>query len=247
MIYHDHLSVLWEKESLAYMKTKTCPCAWNPERTWYDRFIKIDGVYNDRVSNYYKGKLPGDSPELMPVDCHPFADVKEALARNIALSYWMPATDDRKYKCSTPIEIRESVIRTIMTAPPQHRIIADCDRVWDNTIGRLIDAKGSYIQDSAVKSRNGQRAAGAAEELQRRAEEKNKSIVADPQIKKAYNAMVDDVASGKMKPPILFDLTDEQEEEEEAETIDFLSLAAATNAMEQMDDNNETVFMEIIE
>jgi hypothetical protein len=37
MMYHDALSVWWEKESQDYLKSLPCPIEGNPNRTWYDR------------------------------------------------------------------------------------------------------------------------------------------------------------------------------------------------------------------
>jgi hypothetical protein len=126
MIYHDHLKILWEKDSIAYMKSLPCPIDGNPNRTWFDRFIKITGTYCDRVHKRYKYTLPGDSPELMPLDCHLFADIQEALARNIAMSSWMAADDKLKYCASTPLLTYKSIIRTIQAGcPSEDRIIQD--------------------------------------------------------------------------------------------------------------------------
>jgi hypothetical protein len=36
MIYHDHLTIWWEKDSQDYLKTLPCPIEGNPNRTWYD-------------------------------------------------------------------------------------------------------------------------------------------------------------------------------------------------------------------
>ena len=57
------------------------------------------------VDKRYQNKLPGDSPEVMPLDSHLFNDIREGLARNIALSYWMDEDDPLKYDGSTPEKI----------------------------------------------------------------------------------------------------------------------------------------------
>jgi len=36
MIYHDHLKILWEKETVEYMKSLKCPIEGNQERSWFD-------------------------------------------------------------------------------------------------------------------------------------------------------------------------------------------------------------------
>lgn len=67
LIYHDHLTIWWEKESQDYLKSLPCPIEGNPSRTWYDGQIKIVGNENNsKVAKRYRNCLPGDSPELMP-------------------------------------------------------------------------------------------------------------------------------------------------------------------------------------
>jgi hypothetical protein len=112
MIYHDHLTIWWEKDSQAYLKTLPCPIPGNPNRTWYDRQIKICGENNDKVAKRYKGCLPGDSPELMPLDCHLFSDMQEGAAKNVALTYHLKEGDEDfpcKYSFATPIKVYEAL------------------------------------------------------------------------------------------------------------------------------------------
>jgi hypothetical protein len=88
MISHDALAVMWEAETLNWLKSFKCPIAGWDDRTWYDRIIKIGGKWNDEVDKSYQNKLPGDSPELMPNDNHLNADVKEGASHNVALTYF---------------------------------------------------------------------------------------------------------------------------------------------------------------
>ena len=228
LIYHDHLKILWEKQTINYMKSLKCPTPDNPERTWFDRFIKIEGRFNRGLDNRYKNCLPGDSPELMPLDCHLFADIKEALARNVAYSFWMPKGDPRKYDASTPDATFRSIVRTLQNgAPGEKRIIEDCDRIFDETIQRIVDAEGAYIDDKANKSRHGVRGAAAAVELD--AQEKFK---VDPELEKAFDAMVKDVRAAKMAVPVTFDLTGDDDLVEDT-TIDFVSVAVGEEDEEE--------------
>ena len=88
MIWHDRLSILWDKETQEWLSKLKCGIQGWPERTWADRFIRLRGQYNESVTSYYKNSLPGDSPELMPLDCHLFSDVKEGVSRNVAFSFF---------------------------------------------------------------------------------------------------------------------------------------------------------------
>jgi hypothetical protein len=66
----------------------------------------------------------------MPLDSHLFCDLREALARNIAFTFWMEKSDKRKYKGGTPDEVYQSICRTIETdGVSEHRIIEDIVRI----------------------------------------------------------------------------------------------------------------------
>ena len=102
VIWHDRLSILWDKGTQEWLQMLKCPIdGWN-DRTWSDRFVKIRGEFNRTVSNYYKNTLPGDSPELMPLDCHLFSDIKAGVAKNVALSFFLNDNDPLKYLLRTP-------------------------------------------------------------------------------------------------------------------------------------------------
>jgi hypothetical protein len=66
MIWHDALSILWDQATQAWLKTLKCPIEGKPERTWYDRFVRICGSFNDMVSKRYVRRRTrcqvGDSP-----------------------------------------------------------------------------------------------------------------------------------------------------------------------------------------
>ena len=112
MIYHDHLEIWWEKESQDYLKSLPCPIPGNPSHTWYDQQIKICGENNSKVATRYKNCLPGDSPELMPLNCHLFANLQEGAARNVALTYHIRPNDedaDLKYSFAMLGKVYESL------------------------------------------------------------------------------------------------------------------------------------------
>jgi hypothetical protein len=96
MISHDALSILWDKTTQEWLRKLACPIEGWLDRTWADRFIKIRGQYNLKDAKHYENTLPGDSPELMPLDCHLFADVKEGVARSVGFSFFLPNDDPDK-------------------------------------------------------------------------------------------------------------------------------------------------------
>ena len=211
MIYHDALAILWEANTVEYLKSLKCPIVGNPNRTWFDRFIKICGKYNDQVDARYRNCLPGDSPELMPLDCHLFADIKEGVARNIALSFWMEKDDPMKYDASTPQKLFQSIQRTIAAGcPSKRRILEDCDRIFDETLERIQEKDGVYIEDNSKRIRpirHGVRAAAMREAEEEDRHRNRLALKADPDVLQAWNQRMADLASGKQKVPVLFDLT----------------------------------------
>ena len=87
--------------------------------------------------------------------------------------------------------------------PSKDRIIADCTRVLNNTLQRIVDAKGCYIEDSANKSRHGVRA--VAQQVE---EDKKKTIMkANPEALKAFGDMLKAVTAHERPPLFVFDLT----------------------------------------
>jgi hypothetical protein len=109
----------------------------------------MQGEYNNKVSSYYKDSLPGDSPELMPLDCHLFNDIKEGTCCNVAFSFFLEEHDQRKYALSTPKKAFNAIERSIQAdCPSVERIAQDISRI-PKTIQRIIDADGTYICDSS--------------------------------------------------------------------------------------------------
>lgn len=206
LIYHDHLKIFWEKETIKHLQTLKCPTSEKPDRTWYDRFIKLKGKYNEKVSNRYKNTLPGDSPELMPLDCHLFADTREGLARNIALSFWMEKNDERKYDASTPNNLFKSICRTLRSCPSEARIVEDCTRIFTSTIFRIRESSGTYIEDSRCSSRNGVRAVAAKHAMEEAPEgEIDRRLKADPTLETAFFSMIEKVRKNEITLPLIFD------------------------------------------
>ena len=157
MISHDALSILWEAKTQEWLQSLPCPIDGWPDRTWADRFVKFRGAYNDSVSQYYKNKLCGDSPELMPLDCRLFQDIKEGVARNVAWTFLLPDNDPVKYSLASPKKVYHSIERTIRAGcPTAARIQQDIYKLRE-TRQRIIAANGTYIPDSGA-TRTGDRA-----------------------------------------------------------------------------------------
>jgi hypothetical protein len=197
LIYHDHLKIWWEKESQEYLKSLPCPIEGNPSRTWWDRQIKICGDENNaKVAKRYRNCLPGDSPELMPLDCHLFADLKEGAAKNVALTFHINENDENaalKYSFATPKKVYSAIQRTIKAGcPSSSRIFEDINRVFSSTLQRIIDANGTYIEDDSTKTvRHGVRAEAAS--IQKK---KRESLPVDNAVLQLFNGMVQRMKEG---------------------------------------------------
>jgi hypothetical protein len=122
---------------------------------------------NSKVAKTYQNCLPGDSPELMAPDNHLFGDLQEGAAKNVALTYHIHEDHDDaaiKYSFATPHKVYDALQRTILAGcPSPTRIADDINRVFTETLTRIIEAKGTYIEDFSNKStRHGVRAQHAA-------------------------------------------------------------------------------------
>jgi len=199
VIWHDRLSILWDKSTQAWLRTLPCPVEGWPDRTYADRFVRIRGKYNDDVTPYYQDSMMGDSPERSPEDCHLFGDVKVGVSRNVAFSFFLPDDDPDKYSLTTPHKVFESIERTIRRGcPSDPRMLEDMKRIRKSTLQRMIDAEGEYIDDS---SRNGVR--DAAQRAHKEAEEEAaaaKKNPVDSRVIEKFNKMCDDMNKGKGLP-----------------------------------------------
>ena len=184
MIWHDRLSILWDKETQDWLSSLKCGINGWPERTWADRFIRLRGKYNDSVSTYYKKSLPGDSPELMPLDSHLFSDIKEGVSRNVAFSFFLPEDDTTKYSLATPKKAFLAIERTIAAGcPSAERIREDIENI-PRTLERIIASKGAYIEDSDRKG------------VRKEAETESKKNTIDAEVMRKFYANVEAMQAG---------------------------------------------------
>jgi hypothetical protein len=147
------------------------------------------------------------------------------------MSYFLPGDHDLKYSAATPNKNFDSICRTIKSgSPTDERIIADIDRIKDSTLHHIIEANGTYIDDSCnKKSRHGVRLAKEQEERKK----SNKAIKSDPALKREYDTLLQHLWEGKVQVPCKFE-EDEgvaaDEWEEDHWVGDFISVPAADMA-----------------
>jgi hypothetical protein len=223
MLYHDHLKIFWETTTIEWLKNWKCPIQGNPNRSWYDRIIKLSGSYNDKVAAAYKHTLPGDSPEVMSLDNHLFADLEECNTRNIAFSFHLPEGDPMKYSSSTPHRLWNSLTRTLYSCkvPTAERIIEDMHRIPQQTLQRIIDAKGCYIEDKTGKKsrKKGVRSSAQQAYRERKAE---KLSVLDDTLVDAMMHLHAKVANKEVSCPLIFAAGEATATEEEGVDEDIV-------------------------
>jgi hypothetical protein len=103
----------------------------------------------------------------------------------------------------------------------QERIVEDIDRIKDETLQRIVDANGTYIEDSTGKgARHGVRldAQQEAEKAEKRKKERN-VIKADPAVVKSFDDMFKNLQNGTLPGgvPCMFDMTGDDEDVEEVD------------------------------
>jgi hypothetical protein len=176
MWHHDNLTLYWSKAAQDYLKKMPSPIEGWPDRTWADRQLRLGGRWAEEMKAKANGKkkqiiqatqLPGNGPEIMSLDCHLFAHLKEAAGRNVIATFFLDEGAAGKYSMSNVDETFEAIERTIQagSVAPQlieenfMRIFVDRPDGTKSTLQRIVDADGCYISDSANRDRHGRRLA----------------------------------------------------------------------------------------
>jgi hypothetical protein len=133
----------------------------------------------------------------MPLDCHLFADLKNGVAQNVALTNHLREGDPlfgAKYSLSTPHNVYASLQRTIEAGcPSRSRIAQDINRVFEETLPRIVEARGTYIEDSSKRQvRHGVR--GEAASIA--AKKKRETLPVDRAALDSFNGMVQRMRDG---------------------------------------------------
>jgi hypothetical protein len=179
-IYHDALPQWWERRTQEYIG----------ERGFAGRQWRSNAETDLLIAGHYRGKLMGDSPELMPLDSSLFSDLIEKVAWLVVSTASLP--EEERYTMRTP----NPAWRTMVAAwsqVPEKRIVEDIDR-FVVALHAIIAAKGAYVSDKDL--RNGHRR--LMQRLVRggaRAEDGDKAIIAErlqkglDEVKKSWAGM----------------------------------------------------------
>ena len=121
IIYHDALSSWWSKGAQQYLKDKGF------------EFRQVKSLASTNDLNRYKGKLVGDSPEMMPLDNNLFSDFAKALVNNVCATRHLPSTSPEKFSIASPNPTFEAMERTWQYFPTPERIAEDILR-WPSSL-----------------------------------------------------------------------------------------------------------------
>ena len=111
------------------------------------------GATNDVVAPYYRDRLMGDSPELMPLDSSLFGDLIEKVAWLVVTT--ANVTDGERYTMGTPDEAWRAMV-TAWELVPEARIRQDVGR-FRSAVETIIAVGGAYVKE--IDLRNGHRKA----------------------------------------------------------------------------------------
>ena len=134
LIYHDALSQWWSKGAQDYIETT------------YPGFAKRQcrGLGHTNEGTRYEDKLPGDTPEYMPLDSNLFSDLEVMVRWNVAATYHLARGHPDKFDLTTPTSAWAAVSRSWEYAPTSTRIVEDIGRVFD-AIEAVVEAEGIAV------------------------------------------------------------------------------------------------------
>jgi len=163
--YHDALSLMTSKCTLEWMESKGYLKHW--------LLPKFDLNGDTR----YAGRPIGNSPEMMPMDCHLNKDLDNAVRRHIAVTHSLPMSDQRKFSMATPLVGARSYKKVWNSpqtkdasgnlveggAPGEDRIKTDVLKFADNCMA-IYEAGGAVVHGcgnrKALVARKGHRGEG---------------------------------------------------------------------------------------
>ena len=132
-IYHDALPQWWEKGVQDHIRERGFEnCQW-----------RARGEMNLHVASHYRGRLMGDSPELMPLDSSLFGDLIEMVARLVVTTKSLG--DGERFSMATPNLAWKTITAAWELVCPE-RIVDDIAR-FESALEAIIAAKGAYVED----------------------------------------------------------------------------------------------------
>ena len=145
VFYHDALSLMTAKDTVAWMKSKD----------FYKRWLLPPQGMQAGELKVYDARPTGDSPEMMPWDATLNNNLKLAVKRHVALTKLLPKDEKRKFNLSTPAKGTSAFLRLVHpdsgTVPSSCRIVEDIQKVVVSMIA-IYDAQGIIVDFDGVRS-----------------------------------------------------------------------------------------------
>jgi hypothetical protein len=108
--------------------------------------LPLEGL---QAGTKYQNSIPGDSPELMPLDETLNMDIHSSARYHVAITAHLAKNDPKKFTFSTPKEVSNSYLRLIDdvtgNVPSLHRIVQDCDK-WERSLEKIRQAGGKIVE-----------------------------------------------------------------------------------------------------
>jgi len=99
------------------------------------------------INHYYRGKVAGDSPELMRgLDKHGFSDFIRCIEQHTALSVDYLDDDPRKFKIGTPNEVWNTIERCWSVESRRSRIVENIIGL-PRVLNKIIENCGCVVPD----------------------------------------------------------------------------------------------------
>ena len=153
VFYHDALVQMTDKATVAWMK----------EIGVYHRWLTPSMGLND--GTVYANRPPGNSPEMMPLDCSLNKDIDDVVARHIAYTHRLDEEDNLKFSRSTVKRQSRAYLRLFdpklgvhAGVPCSKRIVEDVDRCFGPHLLSIFRAFGAAVHGlGSRQTRNGHR------------------------------------------------------------------------------------------
>ncbi len=148
--YHDALSFMTCKQCQDFMIKQDIYKHW------------ILPLHNINAGTVYAGRPVGNTPEIMPLDSNLNKDIHEAVKTHSTYTNTLDRKDPKKFSISTA-KRGQSAYRRVWDpsfgpdggVPSIQRIMQDVDRIFDEVIMKLVEARGVAVR--GIGKRRGRR------------------------------------------------------------------------------------------
>jgi hypothetical protein len=143
--YHDAMTLMTCSKTKTYMQINDLLKYW---------LLPLDNL---QARTRYHNSIPGDSPELMPLDETLNMDIHSSVRYHVAITAHLAKENTNKFTFSTPREVSNAYLRLVDpisgNAPSSRRIIQDCEK-WVRSLQNIRQAGGKIVEGFG---RNGHR------------------------------------------------------------------------------------------